>query len=177
MQSVNKKVQKESLCITFFQVFDMEQSLFRLSLCVFKKRPRSSAVPDMGNEKITGFNHSFVGLENGKSGMNGRIEGIKVLVKAIRIGWVQAGMIGLNVNQADMRMRCLCLGECAQGEAIERAVIADEEFGDAILCDVALDGAEQNGVEIRGCVGMTEEEAGLGRHQSSLPFNSLSALN
>ncbi len=42
-------------------------------------------MPDMGNEEITGFNHSFIGFGNGKAGMNGRIERIKVFVKTIGI--------------------------------------------------------------------------------------------
>ena len=131
----------------------------------------------MGNEKIAGFNHSFVGLGNGKSGMNRRIERVKVFVKTIWIDGIQTWMIGLDVDQADMGMNSFSLGERAQGKEVECAVAAHEKLRYTVFGDVAFDGAEKGSIEIRRGIGVTEEEAGLGRHRNTLPFNSLSALN
>ena len=121
-------------------------------------------MPDMGNKKIAGFNHSFIGFGNGKSGMNRRIERVKVFVKAIWIDGIQTGMIGLDVDQADMGMNSFSLGECAQGKEVECTVVADEKFCHTVFGDVAIDGAEKGRIEIRGGIGVTEEEAGFKRH-------------
>ncbi len=70
-------------------------------------------------------------------------------------------MIGLNMDETNMRMRCFCFGERAQGKAVERTMIADKELCYAVFGDVALDGAKQDRVEIRRGIGVTEEEAGF----------------
>ena len=125
-------------------------------------------MPDMGNEKITGIDHYFVGLGNGKSGMNRNIEWIKAFVKAVRIDRIQAGMIGLDMDEADMRINGFGFGERAQGEAVECAVAADEELGDAVFGDAALDGREKDRIQVGGGVGVAEEEAGFLRHRDHL---------
>ena len=56
----------------------------------------------------------------------------------------------------------------AKGEAIKSAVMAKEEFGDAEICDVALDGRKEGWIEIRGGIGVTEEEAGFFTHRDHL---------
>ena len=122
----------------------------------------------MGNEKIAGFNHSFVGLGNGKSGMNGQIERVKVFVKAVRIDGIQTGMIGLDVDQADMGMGCLGFFERAQGEAIECTVMTGEEFGDAVFGDVALNNREEVWIYVGGGIGVTKKETGFLRHKDHL---------
>ena len=122
----------------------------------------------MGNEKIAGFNHSFVGFGNGKSGMNRRIERVKVFVKTIWIDGIQTGMIGLNVDEADMGMNSFSLGERAQGKEVECAVIAHEKLRYTVFGDVTLDGAEKGRIKIGGGVGVTEEEASLSRHKDHL---------
>ena len=116
-------------------------------------------MPDMGNEEITGFNHFSVCFGDGESGMNGRIKRIEGFIKAIRGEGICTGMIGLDMDDADMRMSCFGFFEGAQGEAVECAVVSSEEFGYAVFGDMALDGGEEIGVEGGGCIGMTEKEA------------------
>ena len=122
-------------------------------------------MPDMGNEEITGFNHFSVCFGDGESGMNGRIKRIEGFIKVIRRERICAGMIGLNVDEADMRVRCFGFFEGAKGEAVERAVVSGEEFGYAVFGDMALDGGEEIGVEGGGGIGVTEEEARFLRHK------------
>jgi len=118
----------------------------------------------MGNEEITGFNHSFVGLGDGESGMDRRIKRIEGFVKAVRRGGIRAGMIGLNVDEADMRVSRFGFFEGAKGEAVERAMISGKEFGYAVFGDMALDSGEVTGVQGGGGIGVTEEEARLLSH-------------
>ena len=122
----------------------------------------------MGNEEITGFNHFSVCFGDGESGMNGRIKRIEGFIKAIRSERICAGMIGLNVDEADMRVRCFGFFEGAKGKAVERAMISGKEFGYAVFGDMALDGGEEIGVEGGGSIGVTEEEARFFTHRDHL---------
>lgn len=118
-------------------------------------------MPDIGNEEITGFNHLFIGFRDSESGMDGRIKGIKGFIEAIRLSRVHAGMIGLDMDEADMRIGSFGFSKCAQGEAVKCAVVAYEEFGYAVFGDMALNGGEKVWVYVGGGIGMTEEEAGF----------------
>ena len=91
--------------------------------------------------------------------MHGHIKRIEGFIKAIRRERICAGMIGLNVDEADMRVRCFGFFEGAKGEAVERAVVSGEEFGYAVFGDMALDGGEEIGVQGGGGIGVAEEEA------------------
>ena len=103
-------------------------------------------MPDMGNEEITGINHFSVCFGDSESGMHRRIKGIEGFIEAARTGGVHAGVIGLDMDEADMGMKSLCLGECAKGEAVECAMVSDEEFGYTVFGDMMVDGSKKVGV-------------------------------
>ena len=118
-------------------------------------------MPDTGNQEITGFDHSFVGFGDGEAGMDRGVKWIKGFIKAVRMRGIQAGMIGLEMDDMDIRMMDFGFLERAKGEAIKSAVMAKEELGDAVFGDVALDGRKEIGVYVGRGIGVTEEEAGF----------------
>ena len=104
----------------------------------------------------------MIGADDGEPSGNifhiGRIEG--TVESGREMDGAFGGVIGKEHGEAEARMRFLEFTDSAGGHGIERTVMADEEFGDAVLLGMDSDRLQKGRVYGFGRVAVTDEEAG-----------------
>jgi len=130
-------------------------------LCVIQKLSGAAGMTDIGDEKITLQERGLIGADDGEPSGHifhiGRIEG--TVESGREMDGTFGGVIGKEHGEAQAGMRFLEFKDGAGGHEIERAVMADEEFGDAVLLGMDSDRLQEGRVYGFGRIAVTDEEA------------------
>lgn len=142
-------------------------------LGVIQKLSGAAGMTDVGDEKITLKERRLICTDDGETSGNifhiGRIEG------TVETGWeidgTFCGVIGKEHGEAEVRMRLFDFENGPRRHMVKRAVMADEEFGDAVLLGMDSDTFQKGRVYGFGRIAVTDEEAD--GHMEFAPFQRL----